>query len=573
MTANGFLHGWRWLLVGVSIAIAAALLASGVAERRTLAALRERAATDARLRAALLDSELARFRLLPLALADDRDVTAAVGGAVAARAPLNRKLQTLAQVTGAAVIYVVEPDGRAISASNWRAPQSFVGNDYRFRPYFREARLRGEGSQYAMGTVSGRPGLYLARRTGDGGVIVVKLEFDRIERQWANAGGVTLVRNGAGVVLVTSRPDWRFHASGPLSSAERTRLRDETRAPAAALSPLPLARGSASDILVGAGGRFVTHDVTVAQSGWRLTLLLPIDAALSSARRTAALSAALVAIALVAAFWALRQRMTLAQRRTTELEQVVAQRTADLRREMDERAESEVRAAELREALRQANRLASLGQITASVAHETAQPVAAIRTYAQTSDTLLGRGDLDEVRANLGAIARLADRIGAVTAQLRGFSRRQAGDLRPVKVAEVIDGAVLILKEQLRSATLLVPVIDPDLTVIGGKVRLEQVLVNLIQNALEAIAGGKDRRIALELAIDADHLRLTVTDSGPGIAADVAERLFTPFVTSREKGLGLGLVIAQDIMVELGGWLRLLPSESGARFEIGMRRA
>ncbi|MET0241609.1 MAG: ATP-binding protein [Sphingobium sp.] len=566
-------QGWRWLLGGVILAVAAGWVAAGVAERRTVAFLREQARTDVRLRAALLDSELARFRLLPLALADDRDVIAAVGGARAARDALNLKLESLARVTGAAVIYVVGPQGRAISASNWRSPDSFVDNDYRFRPYFREARARGKGSQYAMGTVSRRPGLYLARRTANGGVIVVKLEFDRIEREWANAGGITLVRNPLGVVLVTSRPEWRFDASRALSPADSARFRRDARTPTGALSPLPVVQHPGNILRLGRSARFVPHDVTVSQSGWRLTLLQPIDTAVASARRAAALSAALAAIALVILNWALRQRATMARRRTTELEDVVAQRTADLRREMDERAESEARAAELREALRQANRLASLGQITASVAHETAQPVAAIRTYAQTSETLLERGALDEVRVNLGTIARLADRIGAVTAQLRGFSRRQSGELRPVLVVEVIDGALLILKEQLRAAKLDLPAIDADLAVIGGKVRLEQVLVNLIQNALEAISDAPERRIALDLSSDATHVRLTVADSGPGVAPEVAQRLFTPFVTSRAKGLGLGLVIAQDIMVELGGWLRLLPSDAGAVFEVGMRRA
>jgi len=263
----------------------------------------------------------------------------------------------------------------------------------------------------------------------------------------------------------------------------------------------------------------------------------------------------------------------LSRRRTTELEQAVAERTAALRHEMEERAASEARAAELREGLRQANRLATLGQVTASVAHETAQPVAAIRTYAQTSETLLDRGDMDQVRANLASIGRLADRIGAVTAELRGFSRRKAGSSRPVQLAEVLDGALLILKDQLRAVTLDRPTVDPALAVLGGKVRLEQVLVNLIQNAIEALAGREDGQITLEVAADADTVRLIIADNGPGLPPDVAERLFTPFVTSRPNGLGLGLVIAQEIVVDFGGSLRLVPSGTGARFELTLRRA
>ena len=572
MSVNWRSGGLRWAIGTIVLTVALALLGAQLAGQRAVAALRAQTAIDARLRAVLLDSELARYRLLPLALADDRDVVAAIAGAPDARAALNRKLEALARDTGAPAIYVVSPEGIAIAASNWRTASSFVGNDYRFRPYFREAQASGSGSQYAMGTISHRPGLYLARRTASRGVIVVKLEFDAIEREWARAGGISIVRNPRGVVFATSRPEWRFAASGPLSAADKARIRAETRVPAASLAPLPL-RPIADARLRGVGATFVAQDVAVAQRGWRLTLLQPVDAEVASARRAAALIVAIVTLALAGLIFALRQRATLARRRTAELEEAVAQRTAALRREMAERADSEARAADLREALRQANRLASLGQITASVAHETAQPVAAIRTYAQSSDILLGRGAIDEVRGNLGAIARLADRIGAVTSQLRGFARRRSGELRPIAIAEVIDGAVLILKEQLRAATLDRPTLDPALTVIGGKVRLEQVLVILMQNALEAMAEQDDRRIALTLTQDEGAVRLTVADNGPGIAPKVAAKLFTPFVTSRQQGLGLGLVIAQDIMEEMGGALRLLPSPQGASFEIAMRRA
>lgn len=569
--------GLRWVIVVAILAIASAWIAGRIAEQRVVAALHLQAESDARLRAALLDGELARYRLLPLTLADDRDVVAAIGGDMAARRALDIKLEGLSRVTGAPVIYVIGPDGITLSASNWRSPQSFVGADYRFRAYFRDALAHGEASQYALGTVTGNPGLYLSRRVANRGVIVIKLDFDRIERVWAGAGGITLVRNPLGIVLVTSRPAWRFAATRPLAPRDEAQFRGEARVRATALAPLPVAARDGEERFVGLGATFLARTAVTAQPGWQLLLLEPIDAAVTSARRAASISAALATIALAALGWAWRQRVTLSRRRTEELERAVARQTADLRREMDERAESEARAAELREALRQANRLAALGQITASVAHETAQPVAAIRTYAASGATLLDRGAAAEARENFVKIGGLAERIGAVTAQLRGFARRQTGEVRPVDIAEVIDGALLILRQQLRGVALDLPTLDPRLAVIGGKVRLEQVLVILMQNAVEAIAASETRRIALSLTSDATHVRLVVADTGPGVSPEIAARLFTPFVTSRPQGLGLGLVIAHDIMVELGGTLRLLPGEGGggggARFEIGMRRA
>jgi len=554
------IRGWPWLAGVLLLAMAAAIVAGVLAQRRTIAQQQVEVTQDARLRAALLDSEIARFRLLPLTLANDRDISAAIAGTGAARPALNRKLEALARVTGAPAIYVVGPDGWSIAASNWRSPRAFVGIDYHRRPYVRQAETHGEGSHFAIGSVSQRPGLYLAARTATGGVTVIKLEFDRIERAWARSGGISFVQDVRRRILVTSRPGWRFATVTRGASPARDTV---------ALVPL----GDGRVRIGGAGASYVAHMVPVSQPGWQLVQMRPVDRAVAAARLFASAAAGASVTALGVIAWALRQRALATRRRTAGLEAAVAERTADLRREAADRALAEARGAELREALRQANRLASLGQITASVAHETAQPVAAIRTYAETSRMLLDRAEPDAVRANLRTIAQLADRVGVVTSQLRAFSRRQTDELRPVSLAEVIDGALLIVREQLKDAVLDRPPIDPALMVIGGKVRLEQVLVNLIQNALDALAGRAERRITLTLAEDAAHVRLRVTDTGPGIDPAIAAGLFKPFNTSRAAGLGLGLVIAQDIMTDLGGWLHHLPSPSGALFEIGMRRA
>ncbi|AIT07751.1 histidine kinase [Sphingomonas taxi] len=560
MSLRPLIRGWPWLAGVLLLAIAAAILAGALAQRRTIAQQQIEVTQDARLRAALLDSEIARFRLLPLTLANDRDISAAIAGTGAARPALNRKLEALARVTGAPAIYVVGPDGWSIAASNWRSPRAFVGIDYHSRPYVRQAEARGEGSHFAIGSVSQRPGLYLAARTATGGVTVIKLEFDRIERAWARSGGISFVQDARQRILVTSRPGWRF--------ATVTRA---TAPAAGTVALVPLGDGRVR--IGGAPASYVAQMVPVSQPGWQLVQMRPVDRAVAAARLFAAAAAGASVLALGVIAWAMRQRVLATRRRTAELEAAVAERTADLRREAAERALSDARGAELREALRQANRLASLGQITASVAHETAQPVAAIRTYAETSRMLLDRDEPDEVRANLRTIAQLADRVGVVTAQLRAFSRRQTDELRPVSLAEVIDGALLIVREQLRDAVLDRPAIDPALRVVGGKVRLEQVLVNLVQNALDALAGRAERRITLTLVEEESRVRLRVADTGPGIDPAIAAGLFKPFNTSRAAGLGLGLVIAQDIMTDLGGWLHHLPAPGGAVFEIGMRRA
>lgn len=549
-------------------ALLIAALAYVVTERRGMAQEMATARTDLAMRQALITSEIARFRLLPIALADDRDVTSALAGNLGARDALNRKLEALVTATGAPIIYVIGQDGKAIAASNWRSPQSFVGADYSARRYFRDALKMGGASHFAMGTVSHRPGLYIAQRTAQGGVVAIKLEFDRIEAAWAKGDGATFVTEKNGIVLVSSRPEWRFFLTRPVSKTVQANFDNE-----AMLSPLPSRfvpislDGTRTTWL---GNPIVMLRAPLAQAGWSITLMRPVGRAILFAWIAAIITAALVlGMAIIGWMWMERGRERAA--RTEELEQAVADRTADLRREMDERAALEARAADLREGLRQANRLAALGQITASVAHETAQPVAAIRTYAETSRILLERGDNQTLAKNLSAIARLADRIGTVTSELRGFSRRGAPDLQPAPVSEVIEGALLILKEQLKGIAITQPFAD--YKVEGGKVRLEQVLVNLLQNAAQALRDNPMPAITLHLSVDDDTVTLAVCDNGPGIADDVKQRLFTPFVTSRPNGLGLGLVISQDIMTDAGGALRFVERPEGACFEMTMRAA
>ncbi|GAA3715468.1 sensor histidine kinase [Sphingomonas cynarae] len=571
---------WRWTLVALLLPVTAAWIVGSIAERRALNALEMQAGTDARLRQALFQSEVARFRLLPLALAGDRDLPAALVAAGQARLALNRKLEGLAATTGAAAIYVLDRQGRAIAASNWRTPRSFVGQDYAFRPYYRLAERDGAASQFGLGTISGKPGLYLSRRVDHDGVIVVKLEFDLIERQWRQAEGITFVTDDMGVILVTSRPDWRFRTTRALSPTVTKRLQAELKSGPGSLRPLPF--GLANErrrVRLSPSSEQMVHAALSPADGWRLHLLAPAARQVRGAVRSAQFAAAFAVLALIGVAWGIAERwrrravqVAAATARTVELEAAVAARTGELRREMDERVASEARAETLREGLRQANRLATLGQVTASVAHETAQPVAAIRTYAVNSERLLDRGDENQVRANLQAIGRLADRIGTVTAELRGFARKGTGDIQPIALAEAMDGALLILKGRMAGINLSIPPIPSDLRVMAGKVRLEQVLVNLLQNAAEALAGQRYATITVSIRQAGTYLLVDIADNGPGIASTVADRIFTPFVTSRASGLGLGLVIALDIMTDMDGNLELVPSDHGACFRLKLRR-
>ncbi|WP_244492624.1 sensor histidine kinase, partial [Aureimonas sp. AU22] len=240
------------------------------------------------------------------------------------------------------------------------------------------------------------------------------------------------------------------------------------------------------------------------------------------------------------------------------------------------RQAAEERVETLRHSLDQANRLASLGQITAGVAHEINQPVAAIRTYAENAARFLERGDVATTQRNLGNVVGLTERIGRITDTLKGHARRGSHPMEPVNLAEAVEGAIMVLQGRLDTAG--VPILrDADLAsfeVIGERVRLEQVLVNLIQNALDAMDGRVGARVEIATAGGVGAVDLIVRDNGPGIPPEQLATLFTPFSTSKPRGLGLGLVITKDILSEWGGSL-LVDSRpgQGATFTARLRIA
>lgn len=584
MTSRPILRRWAAPIIVALALLALAALAGdrwsrGEARRTTDAA----AVVIARSHAALLASELQKFRLLPLVLVEFPEVRSALTGSRPAQRSLDERLEQLATRTDAANLYVIDAQGYTVAASNYRTPTSFVGQNYSFRPYFRDAMRRGSSELFALGTVSGRPGLYLARRVDEGGralgVVVIKVEFDAVEAAWARSSGASFVVGAQDVVLITSRPEWRFRSIGPVTPEVAAATRRTLQFGAAPPLPAPLlitGRDAVAD-----GDRYRVGIAPAPITGARLIHLTPLAPALSSARTLALLwgLGALLFAGVAGAIWVRStERRRLQAEARARLEQEVAARTADLRDanerlriESEERSATDRRYRAAREELAQANRLGTLGQITAGVAHEINQPVAAIRTFAENGATLLDRGAPDGTRENLARIVALADRIGTITGELRGFARKRIPASESATFGDVIDGTRILMGERARGRVTLA-VDDPAhaTRLTGDRVRIEQILVNLIQNALDAIGDG-DGTITIRATRDGDMLRVIVTDTGPGIAPDVRDALFTPFTSGKPNGLGLGLAIARDIAREFGGDLTLLPDGPGAHFALTLK--
>ncbi len=596
-TAN--LAQWRlfvaiWLVVGV-VAVAAS---GAVARRDAKASAGRQAAIASALHAAVLRSELERHRSLPMVLAQDPDLArllARPDAEVAAR--LNVKFEALATEVRAAAIYALDADGRTLAASNWRLPTSFVGSNYRFRPYYYEAMRDGQAMFFALGTVSGRPGLYLSRRVDDAagrplGVIVAKVEFDTLEAAWRASGEPTYVTDADGVVVVTTVPAWRFNTAGPLSADQRRRFAATQTAGATAPRALPFEAKEQTVMRIEADvppDLYAVASDAIPGVGWRLTLLAPagdaVSRAVAGARWLAALTIALLA-ALSGILLRRRQRAAAraieAELGRIELERQIGVRTAELQstnallnREIDERRRLETVRQDLQDELIQANKLATLGQIAAGVAHEINQPIAAIRTHADSASVQLRREDSAGALRSLSNIDRLTERIGVITDELRAFSRKTRSETVAVGVDAAIDGAVLLVAGKLKESGIALNRrrAASGLAVLAERNRLEQVVLNVLQNAIEALDGTPDPAIALEVAVKGKAVSIQITDNGPGVAPAVQARLFTPFTTSKRDGMGLGLVISRDIVAAFGGELSLEPSPTGARFVIRLAKA
>ncbi len=548
------------LVLGLALGLlilAGLALADRVATDRAVAAERARLATIAGLAASNYGRQVDMFELVATTLSDDPEVRQLLDGRDRLAAQrLNGRLATLTAKLDASVIYLMDREGTTVASSNWRQPDSFLGENYRFRAYFNLALAKGESSQFALGTRSQVPGLFLGRRiagTGGGtGVLVVKIRFDRLEREWSRSIGRAFVSDPQGIILVTSEPAMRFTTLDFIPLERRRTLRAGQEFGQAPLDQHPaFAAGAVLTSGRWQGEKLLAVQVPVA-GGRTLTALSSIAPAARNARNIARLAIALLAVAILAAALIVNARRRVLVART-ELAQ-------------------QGRIDDLKMRLEQANRLSFLGQIAAGVGHELNQPLAAIGMRADSAGKLLTAGRLSEAVHAMDEIDALVGRAGAITSELQRFARRADRSVGSVSLRAALDGVRLLMSDRLRQmkARLEVTLDDEGVCAIADQGRLEQVLVNLVQNALDA--GGDGTLVTIAVEQSATAVVLNVIDNGPGIPPNLKPGLFQPFTSSKIDGLGLGLVISRDIVGEFGGTLELIDTNKGAAFRVSLRR-
>ncbi len=548
--------------------------------------------------AASLEREISKYAFLPGTLNLEQDVLGLLArdGGSAMTGRVNAYLEKLNERAGTLVIYVMDTRGRVLATSNWRRPDSYLGEDLSFRPYFRDALDNGSGRFFGIGTTRGEPGYYLSSAlTGEHGtlgVAVVKVSLEQLEKSWSTVEAPVLVADENGVVILSAVTSWKFTTMRPLDAATRSAFDHTQQYNRRALQPLGIKKiadydhgvrlvriaddGPETVSVYPVAGRFLEQSRTLPGTSWTLTVLSHLEQVDDLAQSRAALAA--IAAASLCMFGVvinerrrrLRDRLAARealQKAHDELERKVEERTADLsaanQRLQDEvgeriRAERTLRAAQ--DELVQAGKLAVIGQLSTGIAHELNQPLAALRTLSANAERFLERGDGDTARANLGRIAELVDRMGGITGQLRSFARRSSGQSAPVPLCQAVGNVLALLDSRLRRAGVeVVRACPPEEPVaLCDANRLEQVLVNLIGNAIDAMAGQAAPRLELSWECVADTVRLHVRDHGPGLSEEALSRLFEPFFTTKAagEGLGLGLAISAGIVRDFGGNLQ-----------------
>ncbi|MDH2327208.1 ATP-binding protein [Cereibacter sp. SYSU M97828] len=584
----------QWCAIWAAAIVVLMTLGSRVVTRSYLAEGAERTQAALRLTTDGLTGHLRRYEALPRLLAEDEDVRAFIADPGDAAA-MNEWLKSTNALLESSDIYIVDADGITIAASNFDRPETFVGEDFSYRPYFTEALAGRDSRFYALGTTSGIRGYYYSApiRAPDGrnaGVMVFKIGLDAIETSWRGTDIGIFVTDPEGIVFLASDPALVYATTLPMEAARTERTSASRRYSDAELVPLDHRRGERSGFATfHTGGReYLERSATMPRADWTVHALLDTAPLLAQARLALLAGVLLLAVAGTAGGLVLQRRAQLAERLALQagaqelLEQRVRERTADLARvnsriktEVAERRLAEKELRRMQADLVQAGKLAALGRMSAALSHEINQPLAAARNYADSAAILIDRADYPRARENVLLILSLIDRMAAIGHHLRAMARKPNQRLEDLDLAAAVSEAVAITAPHMQAAGAQVAVTLPDMSPVrGAAVGLQQVLVNLLTNAADAVEGGANRRIEID-AQPGDPVILRVRDHGPGVPAGIADRIFDPFFSTKTgSGLGLGLSISYNIMKDFGGDLRVSNHPGGgAVLEVVMKNA
>lgn len=549
---------------------------------RLLTDLQETKRTSLELITSTLRSEIRQFEILSGVLASNPELQNYLSHPdESTQHRINLRLQAINTTTGALDTYLMDSSGVTLAASNWSTTKSFVGKNFSYRPYFQGAIKGLTGHFFAIGTTSKQRGFYIASPVIANdiivGAIVVKVQVDHLEQLWKSEQHQLSLIDASGVIFVSTNPNWRLHSFGPLSTAHIQQIQTTRRYPDA--HDIASLKYKADNILENgdelarihdSGSRYSRNYLAMSsampEANWTVLLTTTTD----SIHREAFFitvsigfglaGIAIIAYAIVARMRATKHRLDRAQRYQNRLEAAINERTIDLQTANDELLETQ-------QQLVQSSRLAAVGRFSAGLSHEISQPLTAMHSYLSNAQQLISLGRYADADAKLGHIASLADRITRIIQQLKIFVRGEELLTAPVSLRSTVFEAQTIMDSQAKELKAVVNVHFPDgdVHINADEILAQQLIVNLLSNALDAAAGAVSPVINISIQKNKSQAIIEVSDNGLGVSSEHLGHIFDPFYTTKDsgRGMGLGLTIAQEIVNRFHGELSARNSEQG----------
>ncbi len=562
--------GRFWMRVGVAASILGTLLVIWLSHAYLSRTFSDEQNTDATVRATLyagaIQSAMQRQSVVPLLLARDPILIDALESGQYQNA--EERLASFREEIGAGSIFLLDAEGRIVAASDARPREQYDGD----KAYFTLAK-NDSGTVFSIiENDNGAYSYHYARRILQDdkllGVVVVTVDLSLQEEGWRRAGVKVLVTDSEDQVLLASEPNWRqktlpnLLAPRPDPSGVRRAIRDAQRS-----------FGAPSYVYI-AGTPYLLTEVPVGFRNWRLTYFATLEDV--RARVNAILSLIIMVLALLLAlgFYLLSRRTRAESKRIQRESEELRVLNRRLSTEIGARKRVERNLKEAEQSLEQASKLAALGQMSAAVSHELNQPLAAMKTYLAGARLLLTRRRPDEALTSFQRIDDLIDRMGGITRQLKSYARKGDAEVEPVDLRDSVRAALSMMAPQLgKMAVKIVTTLPSEPAVVmADPLRIEQIIVNLLRNALDAVRNRDDKKIKI-LLVEGETVLLSIEDNGAGL--DDPDKLFEPFYTTKKpgEGLGLGLAISAGFAAELGGRLVARNAhDGGAVFELVLPR-
>ncbi len=558
-------NSWRVrfaVFVLIGFAVAAVWSTNALLTERFTETTRNQAEVRMTLYSGNLTSELQRASIVPQLLARDPALIGALNSND--HAQTSSRLITYVDEIGVSSLLLLDREGRAVAASD----RNLIGSQHRPNPYFLNAIRSNKSVFTAFKDENGAITFSYSRKmefaSSTIGVIVVSVDLQQFENRWASISDAVFVTDSEGIILLATEPSWRG-----LKEEDALAVRSVPSAIARAIQTTTdwVSLTTNASLL---GGGVMRQEARIPFQGWKMTSFTTFTSVRQKVNGVLALEIMGFAILMALTFYFLSRKAQVQslffQQESADLRQL----NQRLQREVAERekAEKELEVAE--QTLAQSSKLAALGEMSAAVSHELNQPLAAMKTYLAGARLLLRRKRPEEAISSFQRIDDLIERMGAITKQLKSYARKGGDEYAPVDMRDAANSALSMMEPQLKQRHVEITKTLPrePVFVLGDRVRIEQVIINLFRNALDATKTVTDPQIDILLAAG-DTATLSVRDNGAGI--EDLDSLFEPFYTTKQAGdgVGLGLAISSGIVNDLGGRLTARNAAAGgAVFEV-----